>query len=634
MITIDFETYYSRDYSLRKMTVESYIRSPEFQVIGVGIKTGGVRGANTEWVTGADVGEALRDLHLDNETVLAHNMAFDGAILSWHYGIRPQLLVDTLSMARPFHRAHSGGSLAALAEHYKLGSKGTAVHDFMGYRLEHFTPEELSAYGDYCCTDVDLTHDLFYCLAHNFSEEELKAIDLTLRMFTEPVVQLDTRRLSKYATEQAQRKAAIVRATGLKKTQLMSNPQFAAVLESYGQPAPTKISPRTGKETYAFSKQDQGMQALVNSDRPIIAALAKARLAVKSTIAETRAASLAEASTRGRLPVMLNYYGAHTGRFSGGDKLNLQNFPKRGGDIELRASLCAPPEHVVLACDLSQIEARIVAWLSGETSLVELFARKEDVYSHFAAQVFGVPVDAVTKDQRFIGKTCILGLGYGMGAPKLRETFRIMAGRNESHAECVRYVTTYRELYPQIPMLWKNFDHVLRKINSSNDPAPEPTLSYNPSIVSMASMPNILSFVASNNSIYLPNGLPLTYTYLSKATFTEGGGYRYVSQRSQLGKPPEEHTNIYGGKVVENVVQALAALIIRWQMVQIEEKLEIRPVFQVHDELVYMVPRKAAGYYAAGIKNWMRTVPAYAQTLPVDCEVSVGLNYGELQELS
>jgi DNA polymerase len=631
VVTIDFETYYSRDYSLRKMTTEAYLRSPSFQVIGLGYKVGV---NNAEWVTGADVSEALRDLHLENEIVLAHNMAFDGAILSWHYGIRPKLLMDTLSMARPFHRVIAGGSLAALAEYYSLGSKGTAVHDFMGYRLEHFTPEELSAYGDYCCTDVDLAYDLVHCLAYKFSEEELKAIDLTLRMFTEPVVQLDTRRLSKYATEQAERKATIIKATRLKKTQLMSNQQFAKVLESYGQSAPTKISPRTGKETYAFSKQDQGMQALVNSDRPIIAALAKARLAVKSTIAETRAASLAEASTRGRLPVMLNYYGAHTGRFSGGDKLNLQNFPKRSGDIELRASLCAPPEHVVLACDLSQIEARIVAWLSGETSLVELFARKEDVYSHFAAQVFGIPVDQVTKDQRFIGKTCILGLGYGMGAKKLRETFRIMAGRNEPMDECVRYVIAYRELYPRVPILWKNFDIILRKMESSNDPTAESTLNHSPSIGAMAFAPDILSFTPADNSIILPNGLPITYAHLSELDFRAGGGFRYVSQKNQLDKPITDYTNIYGGKVVENVVQALAALIIRWQMVQIEERLEIRPVFQVHDELVYMVPRNAAGYYAAGIKNWMRTVPAYAQDLPVDCEISVGLNYGELQELS
>ena len=230
----------------------------------------------------------------------------------------------------------ASAGLAALATHYGLGEKGTEVVDAMGLHLEDFTEENLKSYGAYCVNDVVLTKKLFSKLRPFFIGGELLAIDLTLRMFTEPTIRLDTNRLQDYAAEHIARKKAVVKATRLAKTQLMSNPQFAEVLESYGQEAPKKVSPTTGKETFAFAKTDQGMQDLVNSDRPIIAALAKARLAVKSTIAETRAESLARVAERGTLPVMLNYYGAHTGRFSGGDKLNLQNFPKRGGDVELR----------------------------------------------------------------------------------------------------------------------------------------------------------------------------------------------------------------------------------------------------------------------------------------------------------
>jgi DNA polymerase len=633
MITLDFETYYAKGYDLRILTTENYIRSPEFQAIGVGFKEGA---NNTEWVTGEAIAEALQDLRLHEKEVLAHNMAFDGAILNWHYGIRPMVLRDTLSMARPMHRVIAGGSLAALAAHYQLGSKGTAVHDFKGYRLEHFTPEQLSAYGDYCCTDVDLTYDLYHILAAHFNPDELSAIDLTLRMFTEPTIELNEKRLRNYRDEVVKRKTDIIKATGLKKTQLMSNPQFAKVLESYGQEAPTKISPRTGKEAFAFSKQDKGMQALANSDRPIIAALAKARLAVKSTIAETRADSLAGVSQRGALPVMLNYYGAHTGRFSGGDKLNLQNFPKRSGDIELRASLRAPPEHVVLACDLSQIEARVVAWLSGQQDLTALFAKGEDVYSHFAAKAFGIPVEEVSKDQRFIGKTCILGLGYGMGAKKLRETFRIMAGRDEPMENCERYVHTYRDGYRSVTAMWKTFDLVLAAMVQGREPRPASVLKYSPAYWipgSGAEIPDVLSFTTTDNQIIMPNGLAITYHGLTKQHFTAGGNYVYVSQRNQIGKDPKDWTPIYGGKVSENVIQGLSALIVRWQMVRIMEKLGIRAVFQVHDELVYIVTRKLAGYYAAGIKTWMRTAPPWATGLPVSCEISVGLNYGELREL-
>tara|TARA_R110002012_G_scaffold302341_3_gene503203 strand:- start:2432 stop:4282 length:1851 start_codon:yes stop_codon:yes gene_type:complete len=616
------------------MTTENYIRDPRFQVIGMAIHH---EDSGAKWITGDSLRDGIGDMGLENMDIVAHNAAFDAAILHWHYGITPNRLYDTLSMSRPFHRTFPGGSLAALAKHYNLGSKGTAVQDFIGFRLEDFSAEQLAAYGEYAMQDATLTYDLFKELRALYAGDdgtELRAIEMTLRMFTDPRVILDESRLTLYRDSKVGLKDRIIEATKLERSQLMSNPQFAKVLESHNHQPPTKISPRTGKTTYAFSKQDEGMQALVNSDRPIIAALAKARLAVKSTIAETRADSLIGVSKRGALPVMLNYYGAHTGRFSGGDKLNLQNFPKRGGDTELRASLCAPPDHVVLACDLAQIEARVVAWLAGQQDLVDLFARNEDVYSSFAARVFDIPVEQVTKDQRFIGKTCILGLGYGMGAPKLRETFRVMAGRSESLDECLRYVTTYRELYPQIPILWKNFDIILRKLHASDSPIVESTLAYSPGSTTLETVPDILAFSPAGSSILLPNRLPITYAHLSKASFEDGGGYRYISQKNQLGKPPKDHTNIYGGKVVENVVQALAALIIRWQMVEIETRFDLRPVFQVHDELVYVVPRHLAGYYASGIRNGMRTIPPWAQGLPVDCEISVGFNYGELRELT
>ena len=140
LVTLDFETYYDRNYSLRKLTTENYIRSPLFQAIGLGYM---VDDGTPQWVTGPDIADALASLDLSSAMVLAHNTAFDGAILNWHYGIRPKFLLDTLSMARPLHRVSVGGSLAALATHYGLGEKGTEVVDAMGLHLEDFTEENL-----------------------------------------------------------------------------------------------------------------------------------------------------------------------------------------------------------------------------------------------------------------------------------------------------------------------------------------------------------------------------------------------------------------------------------------------------------------------------------------------------------
>ncbi len=105
IVTIDFETYYDKDYSLSKMTTEQYVRSNLFEVIGVGIK---VNNYPTDWYSGDNVGKFLNSLDYKDKAILCHNTAFDGAILSWHYGIKPKLWLDTLSMARPLHQMTGG----------------------------------------------------------------------------------------------------------------------------------------------------------------------------------------------------------------------------------------------------------------------------------------------------------------------------------------------------------------------------------------------------------------------------------------------------------------------------------------------------------------------------------------------
>ena len=158
VITIDFETYYSREYSLSKMTTEAYIRDPRFEVIGVGIK---VDDNPADWYSGEDVGRFLNSLDYSKDAVLAHNCAFDGAILSWLYNIKPRFWLDTLSMARPFHHSTVGGSLKALSSFYNLGEKGDEVVQALGKQRNDFSPQELDRYADYCLQDVNLTYKLF-----------------------------------------------------------------------------------------------------------------------------------------------------------------------------------------------------------------------------------------------------------------------------------------------------------------------------------------------------------------------------------------------------------------------------------------------------------------------------------------
>jgi len=420
LITLDFETFYDRDYSLSKLTTENYVRHRDFEVIGVAVKQWDEK---TEWVSGThdQIKDYLMGYDWSDKMVLAHNTMFDGAILNWNFGITPKIYADTLCMARALHGTESSVSLANLAKAYGLQDKGDEVIRAMGKRRVDFTEEELSRYGDYCVTDVDITHELFMRMINDFPRKELKLIDLTLRMFVEPMVDLDAGLLELHLAEIKDRKDKLLADANIEKEELMSNLKFAVVLEGLGVTPPKKISLTTGKETFAFAKSDEAFKALQEHEDDRVQALVAARLGTKSTLEETRTQRFIDISRRGILPVPVRYYAAHTGRWGGDDKINLQNLPSRGPNgKKLKQSIIAPAGHTLIDCDSSQIEARVLAWLAGQDDLVDQFDRGEDVYKYMASSIYSVPADAVSKDQRFVGKTTILGAGYGMGAPKFQ----------------------------------------------------------------------------------------------------------------------------------------------------------------------------------------------------------------------
>ena len=468
IVTIDFETYYDREYSLSKMTTEAYVRDDRFETIGVGVK---VNDHPTDWYSGNDVGKFLKSLDYSDKGILAHNCVFDGAILSWRYGIKPKFWFDTLSMARPFHNATVGGSLKALVNHYGIGKKGDEVIQALGKRRSDFTSEELDRYANYCVNDVDLTYQLFKILLKKFPASELHVIDQTMRMYTEPKVELDVDVLSSHLEQVKANKQKLIDDLSLKglsqekvKKALMSNQIFAKLLKTVGVEPPMKTSLRTGKETYAFAKTDKEFTNLLEHPDVRVQNLVAARLGTKSTIEETRTENLIKVAERGRLPIMLNYYGAHTGRFSGGDKLNLQNLPRAGA---IRKSITAPLGESLIACDLSQIEARMVAYVSEQEDLLQAFREGRDVYSEFASEVYGKKVTKADKVERFVGKTCILGLGYGMGHVKFRNTLALGMGGisvNIDENEAQRIVNLYRQKNHKIASFWNRCNHALNEM--------------------------------------------------------------------------------------------------------------------------------------------------------------------------
>jgi DNA polymerase I-like protein with 3'-5' exonuclease and polymerase domains len=611
LVTLDFETYYDqKTFSLSKMTTESYIRDPRFEVIGVGVK---VDDYPTDWFSGSkeEIKEWLNILDWSDINLLCHHTAFDGAILNWHFGIKPKYYFDTLSMARPLHGLTVGGSLAALAKHYGLPAKGTEVIKASGKTRRQFDMTELREYGEYCKNDVEITRMLFDILKTKTTTKEMYIIDLMLRMFTDPVLELNKDILTSHLTSVRDKKQKLMDRIDetIGRESLMSNPKFAEVLTKLGVAPPMKTSLRTGKETYAFGKTDVEFKALLEHEDERVQAVVAARFGVKSTLEETRTEAFIGIAERGPLPIMLNYYGAHTGRASGGDKVNLQNLPRGGA---LRQSIQAPAGHSLVASDSSQIEARVVAWLAGETDLVRAFAEGRDIYSEFATDVYGKTVTKADKVERFVGKTCILGLGYGMGKDKFKSALKIGMGGISVDVdidEAERVVKLYRSKYPMIAKLWKDGQEALEAIAKGRE-----------------YYLGTAQLKCDAEGIHLPNGMKVIYPELRLG---EDNNYEYKNRYG--------FTKIYGGKLIENVVQALARIVVFDQMAKIDQTLRkndkpgkrAKVVLTVHDEVVAVVPDSDAANCMTMMVEYMKQAPSWCADLPVACEADIGKSYGD-----
>lgn len=633
IVTLDFETYFSKEYSLKlkEYNTSGYIRDPQFKTQCVGIQ---IDADDPLWIPDQNVAAALNTIDWANSALLCHHTGFDGLILSHHYGIHPAYYFDTLSMGRALHSNGLGAALDELANFYKLGNKlPNVLNETKGVR--DLSPELMEKLGQYCAVDTELCNKLFHKMIDQFPQDELDLIDLTIRMFVQPVLQIDQARVLKELQNEQENKERLIAASGLAKTTLGSNPKFAEALARKGVLAPTKISPTTKKAAFAFAKNDLGFQELRQHPDEDIRNMVEARIAVKSTIGETRAQRFLKEGAAGSLPVYLSYYGAHTGRWSGGNKLNLQNL-KRGG--ELRKSILAPEGHVLVVVDSAQIEARMLAWLADDRDLLGLFSASQDVYKYMAADIYGIPVDQVTKDQRFVGKVAVLGLGYNMGWKKFQWTLATGAMGPSvimTDWECQVVVDKYRAARWKIAQLWKDLNDTLRVMIAS-----ERTITIKDKLIADC----------ATNKVYLPNSMYLEYPGLSLHQPSEDDenawgeqmmyfDYTTLAKARILGHklPIKKGKKIYGGLFAENLTQALSRIVISDQMLAVENKLKItrnpnqvsRIVTMTHDEIVSCVPEDRAEDTLTMMLDIMKTPPAWCLDLPLGAEGGYAREYSK-----
>ena len=596
IVTLDFETFYSKEFSLTKLTIVEYVNDPRFKVWGVGIK---INQDPTEWYSADETQDAIDAIDWDNSTLVCHNTMFDGYILTQKYKAKPARYVDTASMSRgwwPHEKANLKDLAIRLWPDDETMRKGEELITCMG--VEDLSPEQDETIGGYCIQDVDLTYAAYKRFNLEFPMSERAVIDATVRMFTEPVLHVDKQRLQQYHDDEVATAKQLIEDSGTTREVMASNVKFSKLLEEMDITVPLKKSPNTGQMIPAFGKNDKAYQQL-QTMYPQHKNLWDARTVVKSRISETRAKRFIDSvHDDGTISVPLKYYGAHTGRFSGEQKINMQNLPR--GSV-LRTCLIAPPNQLVYVADLSNIEARMTAYLAGEESLLNQFSNGVDVYSSFASKVYNQSINKTDNPtERFVGKTAVLGLGYGMGHVKFRSVLASGSGGpmlEIPEAEAQNIVNTYRMTYATIPHLWRVLENLFVEGR-------------------YYTYKNCLTF--EKDKIVLPNGMRLVYPKLR----IDQGQLTYNTMRGQ--------ENTWGGRLTENAVQALSRIIITDAMDKIKRELpEYQIALTVHDEVVIVGPDTNPDETMEHIINCMVVAPDWCKEIPLDAEGGYDKSYSK-----
>ena len=626
------------------MTTEEYIRDARFKAFGACIHEYG-NDKVTQWYRDDELHRILSTYDWTQTAILAHNAQFDVSILEWKYDTHPAFIFDTLSMARALRGVEVGNSLAKLASDFNLPPKGRAVHSTDGaVELRKDVEIELA---EYCKHDVYLCEQIFNRLITGYPAKELRLIDMTLKMYTRPMLVLDEAMLLKALEEERTSREKLLQKLNIEETALASNPQFASILKTLGVVPPTKVSKTTGKETLALAKNDALFQALLNGEREDVALLCEARLRVKSTTERTRAQRFLDISQRGSLPVPLSYYGAKSGRWSAskGSAINMQNL-KRGSF--LRKAIMAPEGTQLVVGDLSQIEPRVLAWLCDYEDMLTIFRSGSDAYAAFGAQMFNIP--GLSKeshpDLRQSAKSALLGCGYGLGwasfasqllvgflgAPPVRYE-KAFAKKLGVTSEMVEKFLDWEDnlvKMSEIPHNCSELELAIHCVTAKRIIDIYRATAYQ--VVSFWEMCNDLLEVAlyggaeckhkcltfRKGEIELPNGMKLLYPDLRKVKDDKG--------RSQYVYGPDA-TKIYAGKITNNVTQALARIVMTDGMLRVQKRYPV--VGTVHDELICVVPDEEAKEALPWVLAQMTAEPSYMRGIPLDADGGYNRRYGE-----
>ena len=629
MVVADWETYYrTKDteldpsFTLSKMSTESYVRDPRFKAHGVAIKWSADTLAH--WYTEPQARYVLAQEDWSDTFMVHHHAQFDSLIESHHYNVHPARVGCTLSMARLLLGNHLSVSLDSVRKHFGILPKSTPYQHMDGRYWEEMSRDIQEQVAEGACDEVESIWKIFHLLMQQgFPPEELKVIDTTMKMFTEPVLKADSELLAKIWEDENTKKADRVAALQIDPAELRSNDKFIALLQAEG------IEPeyKQGKNEQipAFAKTDDFMRGLLEHDNERIRTLAEARLGEKSTLMQTRAATLGWMASRGYLTVYLRYAGTGTLRVSGGDGANWLNFKRQSA---MRRAIMAPDGFLLAPVDASQIECRVLHYLAGGPSepVIQKFRNKEDPYVDLASQFYkesiykpkrGDPRFEEMEAKRGMGKQGRLMCGYGAAGLQFKATAKnglYGPSVDISIEDATAFVRLYRDTNPSIcgkAGYWAQGEWALGKLANGE------TAEWGP-----------LTIKAKR--IYLPSGQPVIYDTLefhvpdSDETCRDFERSGYWRMRTRHG-----WKKMWGSKIVQNMCEAVSRVIVSQAMNRITG-MGYRVLNWPYDELLILVPKGGREeQHAERCAAEMKVAPAWLPDLPLDAEWSLGERYSK-----
>lgn len=592
--TLDIETFFDDEFTLKKLTTEAYCRDPRFEFLLLGVRD--------PWgklfcVPSEQIPAWLSSVNWREFGVLCHHAQFDLLALNHWHGVKPRHVYDTLSMARLMLGNHLSVGLDNLARHFGLVGKNVPYNLFKGRHWADIPADTRQLLADGCLHDIELTWDIFCRLAQGFPAEEYQVIDSTVRMFTEPKLIGDVNELAEVWRYEQKRKAGLLEALGVTPDDLQSAARFVELLAAEGVDVPTK----QGKNgpIPAIAKTDDFMQELLDDDNERVRTLAEARLGVRSTLDQTRSERLGFMATRGAMPVYLSYCGAHTTRWSGGDKVNWQNF-KRGSAI--RRAIKAPPGHRIVKADKSQIECRILNYVAGQWDVIERFEAGADPYVGIASKFYGREITKADPAERGVGKQLELSCGYGAGGGTIVRTAKRGTYGPPVHltdAEGLAARDLYRSTHPDVVNYWKTANRMIAAIAGTSQP-----IAWGPMVVDTGAI--------------RCQGIPIWYPDLEYHRDEDTGEefWRYMTRKGW--------TKLYGGKLTENVVQFMSRVDMSQSLARILQRTAIQPAQLEHDAAVWVVPEKLVAPFVKVVNEEMTRAPTWLPDIPLGCKVHVG----------